>query len=199
MLSYKKIKNVNGIIHVGAHLGEEKQEYGSTPVIWIEGNPRVVGKLKNNVGDDIVIPRALSNISKTTTFNIATDSGSSSLNEFETHTIRYPGIDVKHKIIVNTYPFSVIVEEFNIDVLKYNFLVLSAGGSELDILIGFDRYFDFIDYIFTKYYDENIFKKCPSLKMLKNYLISHGYILSEKSMTDKGWGKALFKRALLKC
>lgn len=35
MLSFKDLKyKPQGIIHIGAHLGEEKEEYGSIPVIY---------------------------------------------------------------------------------------------------------------------------------------------------------------------
>ena len=37
-LNYKPL----GIIHIGAHLGEEFNEYGNCPVLWIEGNPKIV-------------------------------------------------------------------------------------------------------------------------------------------------------------
>jgi FkbM family methyltransferase len=197
MLSFKDL-NIKplGIIHIGAHLGEEKSEYGDVPVIWVEGNPRIIGRLKENVGNDKVISAALSNIVKTTTFNISTNSGSSSLQEFNTHRFRYPNIDVKHKIITLTKPFASIIKENKIDMMRYNFLVISAGGHELQVIQGFDRYLKFIDGIFTKVYSEEVYEDGNNLDTITHYLKLRGYSLSIMKMGDKGWGKACYLRSL---
>jgi FkbM family methyltransferase len=195
MLSFKDLKcKPNGIIHIGAHLGEEKTDYGSIPVIWVEGNPKIIGRLKDNVGDDLVISNVLSNYAKTMTFNIANDTGSSSLNQFNTHVLRYPNIKVKNKIMVVTKSFSSVIRERKIDMTKFNFLVISAGGSEMDILQGFDRYLEFIDCILTKYYEEQIYDDNPNLYSLILYLSHKGFGLNKYVMGDKGWGTAFFVR-----
>lgn len=196
MLTFKDL-NIKplGIIHIGAHLGEEKDEYGDIPVIWVEGNPRIIGRLKLNVPSDTVICAVTSNISKTTTFNIATNSGSSSLHEFKTHTLRYPDIDVKHKIITTTKPFSMIIKENKIDMMQYNFLVISAGGHELEVIQGFDRYLEFIDGILTKVYAEEVYETGNNLETITHYLKIRGYILQKIDMGDKGWGKAFYARS----
>ena len=44
--------DIKGILHLGAHLGEEAQDYhiaGIFQVIWVEGNPTLVERLKENV------------------------------------------------------------------------------------------------------------------------------------------------------
>ena len=193
MLSFKDLKyKPQGIIHIGAHLGEEKEEYGSIPVIWVEGNPRVLGRLRENVGKDLVIPHVISNFPKTTTFNITSNTESSSLNSLITHSIRYPNISVKNKIIVVTKSFSSVIKEYKIDMSTYNFLVISAAGSELDVLQGFDRYLDFIDGIFTKFYEEQVYENNPSLNALNLFLSQRGYILNQYVNGDEGWGKAYF-------
>lgn len=194
MLKFKDLNiNPKGIIHIGAHLGEEKEQYGNIPVIWVEGNPRIIGRLRCNVGNDPVIPCIVSNIVKTTVFNIATESSSSSLYEFKRHKKYYPKTDVLHKIIVSTKPFSLLIRELNIKMRKYNFLVISAGGSELEVLQGFDRYLNKIDYILTKIYDEEIYKDCKNIDSINHYLKQQGFALKTKKVTN-GWGRAFYIR-----
>ena len=41
---------INGILHIGAHLCEEKNKYEENNinnVLWIEGNTNIVNKVKN--------------------------------------------------------------------------------------------------------------------------------------------------------
>lgn len=139
-----------------------------------------------------MIPHIISNFSKTTTFNITSNTESSSLNSLITHSIRYPNISVKNKIIVVTKSFSSVIKEYKIDMSTYNFLVISAAGSELDVLQGFDRYLDFIDGIFTKFYEEQVYENNPSLNALNLFLSQRGYILNQYVNGDEGWGKAYF-------
>lgn len=192
MLQFKDLVcKPRGIIHIGAHIGEEKGDY-KCPVIWIEGNPRIISKLKSNVGDDKVICSAISNTLSTTTFNITTDSESSSLKEFDTHVKHYPDIEIQHKIIVEAKPFSHIVTEYEIDMENYNCLVISTGGNELDVLKGMDKYIDMIDYVLTKVYMEDVYKGSKNVDAINHYLKIKGFKRKKLKIGDKGWGSAFY-------
>src|SRR5689334_15164415 len=86
----------NGVIHIGAHKGEEKEIYNLhniKNIVWIEANPDLIDCLKENVNDDIVINEAISNNEELCIFNITSHAEyidnhqSSSLKELDYHLI----------------------------------------------------------------------------------------------------------------
>jgi FkbM family methyltransferase len=58
--------NINGVLHVGAHHGEEYKLYKQfdiNPIVFIEALPHTFKKLKENVGEEcICINTAIGNI-----------------------------------------------------------------------------------------------------------------------------------------
>ena len=90
IISKYKIK-INGILHIGAHLCEEKNIYNKigindNKIIWIEANPDLVNfnKIKNpniNIKNFICCDKN----DGYTTLNIANNGQSSSILELGTH------------------------------------------------------------------------------------------------------------------
>lgn len=52
-LIFSKAKHSKRILHIGAHEGQELEEYvmlGFEGIFWVEANPEVFERLKNRVG-----------------------------------------------------------------------------------------------------------------------------------------------------
>lgn len=45
------LNTCTGVLHIGAHIGQESDKYRqfNLKVIWVEGNPKIIDRLSNNV------------------------------------------------------------------------------------------------------------------------------------------------------
>ena len=195
----------NGIIHIGAHLGEEKNLYDMyktiEKTIWIEANPYLIENLQKNVINDIVINEALSNEVKECIFNITSNSQdlnnnqSSSLNDLDYHLIAHPSVYISKKITVKTNTMKNIIIEKNINMNNYDFINIDTQGSELEILKGFEEYLDNIKYIYAEINVKKLYKDIALLSELDDYLYKKGFIRVETVIhEDVGWGQGFYIR-----
>jgi FkbM family methyltransferase len=112
-----------GVIHVGAHEGQEASDYDELKQLYIEPIPSLA-KLLRDKGLD-VLEVAVSNYTGTSDFYITDfDQGSSLLLPLE-HSIQ-------NKITVNVDTLENVVP----DSSPYNCLVIDVQGAELDVLKG---------------------------------------------------------------
>lgn len=195
----------NGIIHIGAHLGEEKNLYNTyktnEKTIWIEANPELIKQLKKNVDNDIVINEALSNEIKECTFNITSsitdlnNTQSSSLKDLDYHLIAHPNVYVSKKIIIKTNTMKNVIIEQNINMNNYDFLNIDTQGSELDILQGFEEYLYNIKYIYAEINVKELYKNIALLPVLDDFLYKNGFERVETIIhNDVGWGQGFYIR-----
>ena len=108
-----------GIIHVGAHLMQERDAYlnaGLTNTIWIEGDPETYASIKY-VNDLPNKEQALNYVvsdrdAHDVDFHIGGQS--SSLLEMDKHKIYHPGSGFKRTLKVSTKRLDTIIKEKNI-------------------------------------------------------------------------------------
>jgi FkbM family methyltransferase len=197
--NYKSKYNfsVSGIIHVGAHIGQEYDEYienfGEIETHWFEPINHVFRDLQNN----------LSEKSKTTLYNCAlgskkyktkmyVDSGnagqSSSILKPKLHTEQFP------HILFEENPQTEIevekLDDFNIS--GCNMLVLDTQGFELEVLKGSTNTLNKIDYLFTEFNTVEMYEGCPGLDDLDKFLSDFDFYRAETWYTDFNWGDALY-------
>ena len=130
--------NPTGILHVGAHLGEEGKLYlaagWSCEIIWVEGQKKLADKLRSRLPARNKVIHAIVWDSHGTKldFNVTNNSQSSSLYDFGTHKLDYPDILVtKIKKVITRRLDSFIKYSDKIDLL-----VLDIQGAELRAIIG---------------------------------------------------------------
>ena len=87
---------VNGILHVGAHKCEEKEDYNKngipdSNIYWIDGNEDLV-KIQKERGIPNVFYSLIDNTEREVEFNITNNKASSSLLELGTHSDHYRDI-----------------------------------------------------------------------------------------------------------
>ena len=186
-----------GVVHVGAHLAEEAPDYekfGWIPVIWVEAQPELVNQLKQNLNsvNHKVFEAAIWNENGIKLdLNIASNSQSSSLLDFGTHSNSYPNI-------VNVGKVEVITKRLD-SLLSYsdmpNFINLDIQGVELNAIKGLGNLIDNLDYIFVEVNRKQVYVDCTQVSELDAFLLSHGF----KRCTTRwyilhGWGDALYVR-----
>lgn len=189
--------DVKGIVHVGAHLGQEYDGYinnfGDVTTYWFEPIPKVYKELTINLQDK----------KNTFCYNVALgdkkgvdriylDNGnghqSSSLLKPKEHTVVYPHIQFNEEnrveIVVETLDY------YNIQ--DCNLLVIDTQGYELNVLRGGVKTLENIDYIFTEFNMVEMYENCPSIVDLDNFLQPFGFIRQETWFVDGVWGDAFY-------
>jgi FkbM family methyltransferase len=197
---------ITGVVHVGAHLGEEAFDYHevvSGPVWWIEGNPDIIDQLRSNVEayGQRVICALVSDREGPATFHVTNyQSLSSSLFDFGTHRQVSPDVYfVEHKELTTT-TLDALATEYGI--ADCNFLNMDLQGAELLALRGAHRLLDDIDYVFTEINVDELYTGCARLPELDAFLDHRGFdrVAIQMAGADRrgpgwtGWGDALYVR-----
>lgn len=190
---------IKGVVHAGAHLGEEADAYraaGTSNVWWIEGNPDLIAPLLDHVGPlgHHVIQALLADVDDVErTFNITNNGQSSSLFEFGTHAVVSPDVHFIGTQVHRTKTLDTLVAEHTIT--GCNFLNMDLQGAELLALIGGRKLLDSMDSLYLEINVDELYKGCARLPQLDRYLAGHGFRRVATEMAgDAGWGDALYVR-----
>jgi FkbM family methyltransferase len=186
-----------GVIHIGAHIAEERDNYitaGVEDIIWIEGNPDLVKNLLhlNSYSEKVIECLVSDKNTDSTTFNITNNGQSSSILNLDKHLIHHPWVQVEKVLNLPTRRMDSIIEENQIDMSKFNFLNLDIQGCELFAIKGFDKYINFFDFIFTEVNIYHLYENCPLITDIDQYLSNFGFERKETYITEWQWGDALY-------
>jgi FkbM family methyltransferase len=185
--------NIKGVIHVGAHVGQEYDAYkkqGITKIVWFEPVKETYQKLVFNLPpNSLTYNIALGNEEGEKEMYIETVNGgqSSSLLEPGTHLETYPNItfDSKQK-----------VQMFRLDSFAFpdtlNMLNMDVQGYELEVLKGAVNTLNHIDIIYTEINTEDVYKGCVHVDQLDEFLGTRGFERVFTQMACKSWGDALY-------
>ena len=190
--------NAKGIIHVGAHDGGEYEEYQTTfkqdiTIHWFEPQKEVFKMLTDRIGDKL--NNHFYNVglgSKKEFKQIWTENEnrgeSASFSEPKDHKTLYPNI--------NFFPSEILevrtLDSFNIS--DSNILVIDVQGFELEVLKGSVETLKKIDHIFCEINNVEMYKDCPTLAQLCEFLSLHGFTLREDWWTENGWGDGYWSK-----
>lgn len=178
----KAMIECNGIIHMGAHRGQEAPVYDwfNKKTIWIEANPNLIDFLKDNVSQYInqkIIQALISNQDKIITeFNISDNDGASSsifkFGKAESHT----KIKMTNSIKMESIKLDTLLFQKKIDVNEYNFWVMDLQGAELLALQGANDSLKNCKFIYCEISKEDIYVNGAEWNELKKFLSNYGFI-----------------------
>ena len=207
--------NIRGVIHVGAHLAEEAEDYfrhGDPPVLWIEANPHVIPRIERVLGgyENQAVVQALvySVAGEVLDFNVTNYDGmSSSIFEFGTHPQFSPDTVFVDKLQLPTKTIDTVVAEEDFESC-FNFLNMDLQGAELHALRGASETLKHVHYIVTEVNKAEVYKGAAQVHELDEHLAEFGmrrvetsWALSSLSRSrgrkDDGWGDALYVRESL--
>lgn len=189
-----------GIIHVGAHLMEERDGYlsnGVSNIIWIEANPKIYAHL---LGRELPEQEKIFNYAICDKDNIlydlnVTNNGmSSSILELEKHKIHHPNIFVICTEKTLSRRIDTLFTEHSLNIDLYDLLVIDIQGVELLALKGCGDLLNKIKYIYTEVNSAHLYKDCSLITEIDEYLLSYNFIRTETSMTPFEWGDALYTK-----
>ena len=180
------LRDVAGVIHVGANSGQERDIYDAhgTRVIWIEPIPEVFAKLQANIA---ALPRqrAIEGLVSDTVgarhlFHVANNEGqSSSILPFKHHADIWPHVRFTRTIELASDTLPSLLQRHSIDRRSYQALVLDTQGSELLVLRGAIELLPSFRYIKVEASDFEVYEGCCTLADLAAFLAHHGF--SERS------------------
>lgn len=189
----------NGIVHIGAHLMEEREDYisqGLNNTIWIEANPSVyrnIDFINDGTYSEKAFNYAISDIDdQVFSLNVTNNGQSSSILELDKHKLHHPHIYVTEVIDVKSKRIDTLFKENNIDANEYDFVNLDIQGAELLAIKGFGDLINNFKYIYTEVNTNHLYKDCALVDDIDNYLTKYGFIRVETSMTEYEWGDALY-------
>ncbi len=190
-----------GIVHIGAHEGQELESYlqHSVPrVVWIEANPTICETLRERLrpypNHTAYQFAAHDTNGGYVDLNVMANTMSSSILYPKKHLEFYPHVPVTQTIRVPTRTMDSFFEEEGLNAHDFNFLNMDIQGAELLALRGFEKFLGHFDYVYTELNDDYLFTDCALTSEMDDFLSRHGFTRVATRMTNDKWGDALYVR-----
>jgi FkbM family methyltransferase len=186
--------NIKGVLHIGAHFGQEYDVYEKLSIkniVFFEPLPHVFEKLKHNIGDKaVLVNTALGNMEGEVVMNVehANQSMSSSILQPNIHLTQYPHIRFNDKETVKITKLDNFIEDKD----KFNFIMIDVQGYELEVFKGGSEYLKHIDYIMSEVNKDEVYKGCPMVGELDEFLSDYGFKRVETTWDGITWGDAFY-------
>jgi FkbM family methyltransferase len=176
------LRNVRGVIHVGANTGQERHLYSALglAVIWIEPIPEVFAALQANI---LALPKqlAFNNLiaeedGRDYQLHVANNDGaSSSILDLAKHQEMCPDVYYRETINLKGITLTSLIAEKQIDIRKFGALVLDTQGSELKILKGAIGILSNFEFVKAEAADFESYKECCLIDELATFLSHQGF------------------------
>lgn len=193
----------SGVLHLGANLGQEAEAYvaqGITQVIWVEALPLIFAKLCANCQKytgHIALMACVSDVDdQDVTFHIANNGGqSSSFLEFGTHTKAHPSVTWTSHMRMKTQRVDTLLRRAELSVGPDWFLNIDLQGAELKALKGMGELLRQFKYAYIEVNEDQLYRGCPLVGEVDNYLARYGFVGKERKMTNWKWGDKFYIRS----
>lgn len=194
----------DGIVHLGANEGQEAEAYarqGINKVMWVEALPEVFHLLCAKVPNHhIKLNACLSDVDgQTVDFHVASNDGqSSSLLKPTLHLQKHPTVKFPRKVTLVTSRFDVLMDQMDekdFFAFQYDFFLnVDLQGAEMLALRGMGDYLSRFKYVYIEVNREELYKGCPMVQEIDNYLAQFGLVGQETKWTGSGWGDKFYMR-----
>jgi FkbM family methyltransferase len=186
--------NIKGVLHVGAHFGEENSAYDRLNItnrIFFEPLESNFKVLKNNISEKFqIVKKALGNENKKVSMYIETANKGQSCSILEPliHLQQYPHIKFESTEEVEM----IRLDDFEFEKNNYNFMNIDVQGYELEVLKGSENTLNSIEYIMCEINRDEVYKNFAKINELKDFLSIYGFILVEETWDGYTWGDGFF-------
>jgi|TARA_R110002020_G_scaffold123852_3_gene280667 FkbM family methyltransferase len=193
--------NIRGVIHVGAHTGEEYADYldvGVVDVVFIEPLlecfQELELKFKDNKNVRLINKAAGSLKHEARIYKSTNQLASSSLLKPKQHLEQHPD--------VNFYYDDTIVKVDRLDNMlspddDHNFLNLDIQGYELEALRGLGNIIHDIDYVLCEVNRKEVYEECAQVEEIDDFLAEFNFQRTETNWAGDSWGDAFYIRKSL--
>ncbi|MFD2369934.1 FkbM family methyltransferase [Brevibacillus sp. GCM10020057] len=190
-----------GVIHVGAHEGQELARYnaiGFSRVLFIEANPVVYQRLCQNVSTSPHVKTvnvAISNQNGKAQLRVMSFDQSSSILPLKRHKHIYPSITEQYQITVPTKTLDTLCTELQLNDGDYNVLIMDIQGAELLALQGAANLLAHIEAIHTEVNFEELYENCARIEQIDAFLQSCQFTRIETATPyHSSWGDAFYAK-----
>ena len=197
----KYLKECRGAIHIGAHIGEERNWYiqnGFTKVIWFEPNTSLFKRLEERVTivrDHKAFNLGVHDTLKETTLHISNNDGqSSSILPLKLHSFYHPEVKYVSEQLIKLVRIDNFINENRINIDDFNFVNIDVQGVELNVIKSFGDLIKKIDYIYTEINEDELYEKCCLVSEIDEYLKGFDFMRVHTKMTKCKWGDAFYIR-----
>lgn len=193
-----------GVLHLGANSGQEAEAYhrnGVRQVIWVEALPEVCAKLRKHLvgypGQVALLACVSDKDGELVNFNIASNEAqSSSMLEFGTHSKEHPTVKFVNKTNLFTIRVDTLLDRVGMaeKIQSGWFLNVDLQGAELLALKGMGSLLSRFDHIYIEVNERELYKGCPLVGEIDEFLHLRGFAGKEVKMTGSGWGDKYYQR-----
>ena len=195
---YKKYSmNVKGVLHIGAHHGEEVGDYvskGIKNLIFFEPLSESLKVLEDNLGpyandaDIQIFPFALGNEETEVEMYVSDHEGMcSSVLKPKIVLEQYPGIHFPAKEKVKM----IRLDDCEIES-ECNLINIDVQGYELEVLKGASKTLEKVDYVYTEINRAEVYENAPHVDELDAFLAPYGFKRVETDWSGDTWGDAFY-------
>lgn len=184
-----------GVLHIGANVGEEAPIYeqlGIKKQIWIEGNPEIFLKLKQNISHNpqaVALNYVIGDENKTVTFHVANNgSQSSSVLELGTHKNQHPDVHFVRDIETTMHR----IDSLELDLEGVDFLNIDLQGAELLALRGMGELLRQFKWAYLEVNKNDVYKGCAQIDTMDLFMLSFGFRRVETARWIGDWSDALY-------
>jgi FkbM family methyltransferase len=194
--------DIRGVIHIGAHYGQEYPAYITNDIeniIMIEPQPDAFEILQKQFKDDLnitLLNLALGAENKIVSMNVDSSNkgGSASVLKPKLHLQHYPDIIFNKTIETRQKK----LDDLTFYRKNYNFIVIDVQGYELEVLKGATQSLENIDYIISEVNKEELYEHGCLIDELDEFLEGLNFSRVETDWCGDTWGNALYiKKTLL--
>ena len=194
--------NPQGVMHLGAHLGEEAPAYaaaGVSKVVWVEANSDLMPGLQDAVypyrPEQIAIQACVSDEDgKEVIFRRASFSMSSSILPMTGHLTYYPTIVEIGAEPIASITTDTLMKQHKLSPKRFDMVNIDLEGAELIALRGMPKLIKHLNWVYTEVYFEELYAGCAILNELDDFLSENGFDRTATEDTHMGWGDALYTR-----
>lgn len=183
-----------GVLHIGANVGEEAPIYdllGIKKQIWIEGNPEIFLKLKQNINHNpnaVALNYVIGDENKPVTFHVANNgSQSSSVLELGEHSKQHPDVVFVEHIELNMYR----IDSLGLDLTDVDFLNIDLQGFEMQALRGMGDLLKQFKWAYLEINRADTYKGCSQVESMDLFMLANGFRRVETKWVGI-WGDALY-------
>jgi FkbM family methyltransferase len=184
---------IEGVIHIGAHHGQEHSIYKQlniNNIIYFEPVKKTFNILKNKISDAKLYNIALGNDNKNVEMFVE-DGDAYGCSSILKPSSNYDGISFSNKEIVEMRTLD------SFEFKKFNFLNIDVQGYEMEVLKGAEKTLNSVDYIMCEI-NRNTTQKSmdyigsQSVEIIIEFLKNYNFKLVEENWAGVSWGDGFF-------
>ncbi|PYI52126.1 FkbM family methyltransferase [Paenibacillus flagellatus] len=190
-----------GVIHIGAHEGQEVGAYlalGFERILLVEANPFVYQRLYSAVGAWPQVRTAhcaISNQNGDVRLRVTSFDQSSSILPLKRHKDIYPHIDEDYQLTVPSKTLDSLLAEMGLFATDFSFMNVDIQGAELLAFHGAANTLPYMEAICSEVNFEEMYEGCALVSQVDQYLALFGFQrVATTSVHHPSWGDAFYAK-----